>query len=144
MIKYYLTEAGTYRSEENQVIKTYFLEQVSLLYSLIHQFSGLTAADNLLSHLKQVTGQYKWQFAFNEQNIEIPEEYEGETLARYLSILLREARNFAGNMTNLKTLEHEIEILDNNLSADTLRYLDKYNLRSIAKPAPQGAEAAAS
>jgi hypothetical protein len=129
LVNYYLTQAGTYRSEENQVIKTYFLEQIRLLYSLIQQFSGVSAADKLMTYLNQVVGQNDWHFTFMGQEISIPEEYEGETLADRLSTLLQEAKNFAVNMINLRVVEQEMRILDNNLSMDNLRYVDKYGLR---------------
>ncbi len=136
LVNYYLTQAGTYRSEENQVIKTYFLEQIRLLYSLIQQFSGTPVADKLLVQLNQVANRNDWQFTFTGQEIGIPAEYEGQTLAERLSTLLQEAKNFAADMINFKIVAQEMRILDNNLSADNLRYIDKYNLRSIANPAP--------
>jgi len=132
LVNYYLTEAGTYQNEENQVIKTYFLEQIRLLYSLIQQFSGVSVADKLMAYLNQVVGQKDWHFTFTGQEISIPEEYEGETLAKRVSTLLQEAKTFAGNMTDLKVVEREMRILDNNLSVDNLRYLDKYDLRGAA------------
>jgi hypothetical protein len=130
LVNYYLTQAGTYRSEENQVIKAYFFEQIRLLYSLIQQFSGVLVADKLMMYLNQVVSQKDWHFTFTGQEISIPEEYEGETLATGLSTLLQEAKTFAGNMTNLKVVEQEMKILDNNLSVDNLRSVDKYGLRS--------------
>ena len=135
LIDHYLTKAGTYRSEENQVIKSYFLEQVGLLYSLIQQYSGAKAADKLFEHLAQVASENHLQFTFTGRDIGVPEEYEGQTLADQLSILLQKARSFAANMTNLKVVEREVGLLDKNLSPDNLQYIDKYSLRSIAKPA---------
>lgn len=130
LVNYYLTQAGTYRSEENQVIKAYFFEQIRLLYSLIQQFSGVLVADKLMLYLNQVVSQKDWHFTFTGEEISIPEEYEGETLATRLSTLLQEAKTFAGNMTNLKVVEQEMKILDNNLSVDNLQFVDKYGLRS--------------
>jgi hypothetical protein len=135
LINYYLTKAGTYRSEENQVIKTYFLEQVGLLYSLIQQFSGVKTADRLWEHLGRVASQNNWQFTFSGQDIGIPQEYEGQTLAGHFAALLQEAKRFAVDMTNLRVVERELGILDNSLSADNLRYIDKFGLRSAVKPA---------
>ena len=132
LVNYYLTQAGTYRSEENQVIKAYFLEQIRLLYSLIQQFSGTPVADKLLAHLNQVANRNEWHFTFTDQEIGIPNEYEGQTLAERLSILLQEAKSFAVNMINLNVVVQEMRLLDNNLSVDNLRYIDKYKLRSIA------------
>jgi hypothetical protein len=131
LINYYLTQAGTYQNEENQVLKAYFLEQIRLLYSLIQQFGGASVADKLLIHLNQVVGQKDWHFTFMGREIGIPEEYEGETLADRLSILLQEAKTFAVNVINLRVVEQEMRILDNNLSTDNQRYIDKYGLRSV-------------
>jgi hypothetical protein len=131
LVNYYLTQAGTYQNEENQVLKAYFLEQIRLLYSLIQQFSGVSVAHKLMIHLNQVVGQKDWHFTFTGQEIGIPEEYEGETLAERLSVLLQEAKNFAVNIINLRIVEQEMRILDNNLSTDNLRYIDKYRLRSV-------------
>jgi len=136
LVNYYLTQAGTYRSEENQVIKTYFLEQISLLYSLIQQFSGTPVADKLLVYLNQVASRNEWQFTFTGQVIGIPNEYEGQTLAERVSVLLQEAKTFATDMINLRVVAQEMKLLDNGLSADNLRYIDKYNLRSTANPVP--------
>lgn len=136
LVNYYLTQAGTYRSEENQVIKTYFLEQIRLLYSLIQQFSGTPVADKLLAYLNQVSDRNDWQFSFAGQEIGIPAEYEGQTLAERLSILLQEAKKFAVDMISLKIVAQEMRLLDNGLSADNLHYIDKYNLRSTANPVP--------
>jgi hypothetical protein len=135
LIDYYLTRAGTYRNEENQVIKTYFLEQISLFYSLLQQFDGVKAADRLLEHLGQVASRNDWQFTVAGRNIGIPQEYEGQTLADHLSSLLQEAKSFAVNLINRQVVERELRILDNNLSPDNLRYIDKYDLRRIAVPA---------
>jgi hypothetical protein len=110
-------------------MKEYFLAQVRLLYSLIQQFSGISVAEKLLTYLNQVTTQNGWHFTFTEQQIGIPEEYEGELLAGCLSRLLAEAKSFAVNMINLKVVEQEMKLLDNNLSSDNLRSIDKYNLR---------------
>jgi hypothetical protein len=134
LVNYYLTQAGTYRSEENQVIKAYFLEQVRLLYSLVQQFSGTPVADKLLIYLNQVSSGNDWQFTFASQEIGIPAEYEGQTLAERMSVLLQEAKKYAGDMINLQIVVQEMKLLDNSLSADNLRYIDKYNLRSKAKP----------
>lgn len=132
LVNHYLTQAGTYRTEENQVIKTYFLTQLRLLHSLVKQFSGTSVADKLLIHLNAVASENNWQFSFTDQEISIPEEYEGQTLAERLAFLLREARSFAVNAINLRIVVHEMRSLDNTLSADNLRYIDKYNLRSTA------------
>ncbi len=131
LVNYYLTQAGTYRSEENQVIKTYFLEQIRLLYSLIQQFSGRPVAEKLLAHLNQVANENDWHFTFTDQEIGIPNEYEGQTLAERISILLQEAKDFAVKMMNLEIVVQEMRLLENNLSADNLRYIDKYKLRNI-------------
>ncbi len=131
LVNYYLTQAGTYRSEENQVIKTYFLEQIRLLYSLIQQFSGRPVAEKLLTHLNQVANENDWHFTFTDQEIGIPNEYEGQTLAERISILLQEAKDFAVKMMNLEIVVQEMRLLENNLSADNLRYIDKYKLRNI-------------
>ena len=98
---------------------------------LIQQFSGISVADKLLTYLNQVTAQNGWHFTFTEQEIGIPEEYEGELLAGHLSRLLQEAKSFAVNMINLKVVEQEMKLLDNNLSSENLRYVDKYNLRTV-------------
>ena len=129
LVNYYLTQTGTYRYEENQVIKAYFLQQIRLLYSLVQQFNGVSVAEKLLTSLSHVAGQNQWHFTFTDQEIGIPEEYEGEVLADRLCILLQEARSFAVNMINLNVVRQELRILDNNISPDNLRYLDKYNLR---------------
>ncbi|HEU0296890.1 MAG TPA: hypothetical protein VFR47_29400, partial [Anaerolineales bacterium] len=71
LINYYLTQAGTYQNEENQVLKAYFLEQIRLLYSLIQQFSGVSVAHKLMIHLNQVVGQKDWHFTFTGQEIGI-------------------------------------------------------------------------
>jgi hypothetical protein len=132
LVNYYLTQAGTYRTEENQVIKTYFLEQLRLLHSLVQQFCGTPVADKLLVHLNQVANQNNWQFSFTDQEISIPKEYEGQTLAERLAVLLREAKSFAVNMINLPIVAHEMKSLDNTVGTDSLRYIDKYNLRNTA------------
>lgn len=141
LVHYYLTQAGTYRSEENQVIKKFFLERIRLLYSLIQQFSGLSMADRLLLHLDQIAERNNWQFTFTSHEIGIPDEYEGEVLAAQVSTLLRAAKNYAVNMVNLKVVEQELKVLDHSLSRDELRFIDKYSLRSavLAEPVPSGA-----
>jgi hypothetical protein len=136
LINYYLTKTGTYRSEENQVIKTYFLEQISLLYSLVQQFSGSGVGERLLQHLNKVAHDNRWEFSFGADKIGIPQEYEGQTLASRLSGLLSEAKTFAGDMISLQIVEHEMRVLDNNLSADMLVYIDKYRLRRAAPSGP--------
>ncbi len=133
LIDYYLTKAGTHSFEENQAIKAYFLEHINSFYSLVRQFSGEKVALKLLERLNQSAMQNKWRFSFSEQHISMPEEYEGQVLANYLSALLSEARNFAIDATNLKVVEQEIKILDANLSPEVLQYIDQYDLRGNRK-----------
>ena len=128
----FLNKTGDYRSEENQTIKRYFLDQLQLLYSLIQQFSGALIADRLFEHLTSISMEKRWQFTFGRQQIGIPEEYEGANLADRLSILLKAARDYAGEATNLKMVEQEMRLLDRNLSGDSLKHIDKHNLRSVA------------
>ena len=131
LVNFYLTKTGTYQYDESQVIKAYFLEQIRLMYSLVEQFNGLSVAEKLLITLNQTATQNEWHFTFTDQQIGIPEEYEGEILADRLCILLKEARRFAVNMINASVVENEIRILDNNISPENLRYLDKYKLRGV-------------
>jgi hypothetical protein len=126
---YYLSRAGTYDREENQVIKAYFLEQVNMLYSLVRQFSGVKVAEKLLVRLGELAGRNNWPIAISGQHISIPEEYEGQALVDLFSALLREAKSFASSMTDLKVVEQELKFLDQNLDAQALKYVDKYELR---------------
>jgi hypothetical protein len=135
LVEHYLAKAGTRQTEENQVLKTYFLEQINLLYSLVQQFGGGTIADTLLMHLQKVTNQNNWHFSYDGNNIIIPEEYEGQAMAELFSGLLLEAKNFAINRTSMKLVEQEMMNLDNSLGPDSLRYIDKYNLRSLGQSA---------
>ncbi len=135
LVEHYLKKAGSSQIEENQVIKTYFIEQINLLYSLAQQFNGTKMADNLLMHLQQVTQKNSWQFSYDGHDITIPEEYKGRELAHLLSALLQEAKNFAANTISPKLVEQEMANLDKNLGMDTLRYVDEYNLRSLMQGA---------
>ena len=103
---------------------------------MIQQLSGTPVADKLLVYLNQVASRNEWQFTFTGQVIGIPNEYEGQTLAERVSVLLQEAKTFAADMINLRVVAQEMKLLDNGLSADNLRYIDKYNLRSTAHPVP--------
>ncbi len=132
LIDHYLNITGDYRSEENQMIKTYFRGQLGLLFSLIQQFSGSTIANSMLESLSRSSSQNQWQFTFKELNIGIPDEYEGEVLAQRLSTLLAEAKTYAGQATNLRMVEQEMKMLDRQLSPENLQYVDKYQLRSVA------------
>ena len=131
LVEYYLTKTGTQQIDENQVIKTYFLEQMKLLYSLALQFNGEKVADQLFNHMQQAAQQNHWNLIYNERAITIPEEFEGQMLANLLSAALGEARNFTANQINLKLVEQEMKNLDKSLGAETLSYVDKYNLRGL-------------
>ncbi len=132
LIENFLNKTGDYRSEENQTIKRYFLDQLQLLYSLIQQFSGGLIADRLFEHLSGISNTERWQFTFGKLQIGIPEEYDGASLADRLSTLLKAARDYAGEATNLKMVDQEMKLLDLNLSLESRNYIDKHNLRSIA------------
>jgi hypothetical protein len=138
LVEHYLTKAGTKQTEENQILKTYFLEQINLLYSLVQQFSGGKMADTLLMHLQQVARRNNWQFSYDGHNITIPEEYQGQVMAGLFAGLLLEAKNFVADRTSLKMVEQEMVNLDKSLGQDTLRYVDQYNLRSLGQPAARG------
>lgn len=135
LLENFLNKTGDYQSEENQTIKRYFLDQLQLLYSLIQQFSGALIADRLFEHLSGISDAKRWQFTFGKLQIGIPEEYEGVTLADRLSTLLNAARDYAGEATNLKMIEQEMRLLDRNLSPESLKHIDKHNLRSVAMTA---------
>jgi len=138
LVEHYLTKAGTKQIEENQILKTYFLEQINLLYSLVQQFSGGKMADTLLMHLQQVARRNNWQFSYDGHNITIPEEYQGQVMAGLFAGLLLEAKNFVADRTSLKMVEQEMVNLDKSLGQDTLRYVDQYNLRSLERLAARG------
>jgi len=134
LIEYYLSKAGANRIEEDQVIKSYFIEQINLLHSLVEQFSGGKMAKNLLAHLQQAASRNNWYFSLDGQDITIPKEFEGQVLGNFLFALLQEAKKFAVDMTSLKLVEQEMASLDRNMGPEALRDLDKYNLRSLIIP----------
>jgi hypothetical protein len=128
----FLNRTGDYRSDENETIKRYFLDRLQLLYSLIQQFSGALIADRLFEHLGSISNEKRWQFTFGRLQIAIPEEYEGATLADRVSTLLKAARDYAGEATNLKMVDQEMRLLDRNQSLESAKHIDKHNLRSAA------------
>lgn len=129
LINYYLTRTGGV-TEETRVLRSYFQEQINLLYSLTRQFAGASAASKLLDHLNEVSNQNHWHFAFSGKDIAVPEEYIGQTLADRLAALLQEAKKFAGDMTDIRLVEREMSLLDGSLNADDLHYIENYNLRA--------------
>jgi hypothetical protein len=138
LINYYLDKSGTDHREENQALRSYFLEQISLLLSLVRQFSGTGASRELLTELNRLAADHQWHFDFSEKDISVSGEYEGDTLAGHISTLLGEARNFAGKLTSLGLVEREMSIVVDHLSTDNLRYLGRYALPGIARLAPEG------
>ena len=52
-------------------------------------------------------------------------------MADLFSGLLRQSKNYAAHRVGLKLVEQEMASLDNNLGQESLRYIDKYNLRSL-------------
>ncbi|HUI90251.1 MAG TPA: hypothetical protein VLX61_16145 [Anaerolineales bacterium] len=130
LIDYYLTRTGERQAEEKQAVQTYFLEEMNLLYSLVQQFGGENAADKLLAHLQQIANQNQWNLSFHEHEISIPEEFSGRFLGNLLAAMLRQAEDFASNRINLRLVKQEINDLARRFDKDTLRDIDKYDLRS--------------
>lgn len=126
---HYLSQIQATTTDENRAIKEYFLEQMNLLYSLIRQISGTRAAADLLAHLSQVALQRHWAYSCRDHKITIPDEVEGQTLANLLREILRESRNFAADMTDGRMVEQEILSLDSSVKPETLRFIDRYDLR---------------
>lgn len=135
LIDYYLGKSGTSRIEENQALRGYFIEQINLLYSLVEQFSGTRAADNLLDMLCQLAAKNHWPFYCVGRSMVIPEEFEGGSLAEFLQALLRGAAGYAADMTDRRMVEQEMKGLDKSLAAETLGFIDKYRLREATAPA---------
>ncbi len=135
LIDYYLNKAGTSRVDEKQALRAYFLEQMNLLYSIVEQFSGAKAAENLLLHLHRMARENLWQFSYVGKDIAIPEEFEGQALADLLLALLRAAKRYTANVTELRMVEQEMMSLDKNLGPETRSFIDKYNFHGALQTA---------
>jgi hypothetical protein len=131
LVEYYLSKAGTSAREEKDVIKTYFLTQIRLLYSIIAQFSGTKIADGLAGHLNQIAKDKGWQVVVEGQEIMIPDEYDVHILGEVLSSLLKEARLYAARASSAGIVDEEIRRLDQDVKPDALRYIDKSGLRQL-------------
>jgi hypothetical protein len=130
LVEYFLEKAGIGISEDTQVLKYYFLEQIRLLYSLTYEFHGQHSADSLLDFIAQKAQENGWKIHIDEQRIFIPEEYEGQVLVASLSKLLGEARSFIAYSVSLSLVDQEMSKFDQSLSDDILKIVDRYGLRT--------------
>ncbi len=131
LIDYYMTRAGTRVSEEKEVIQDYYIEQIKLLHSIVRQFNGATIADGLLNHLNELAKNKGWRVTYAGQEIKIPEEYDGLTLAEALSTLLKAGKRYAVEAASAGIVDEEMRRFDQNVKPDALRSIDKYGLRQL-------------
>ena len=130
MLKFVLEKTGVQIQQEMQIMKSYFLEIIKLLYALVKQYSGEKVANNLLLHLDKLAQQNSWDIRFSESEIYLTVDFTGQALADCLSKLLVEAKQYASNMTSEQILANEIEVLDKSLSTDALNVITRHQLRS--------------
>ncbi len=76
-----------------------------------------------------------WQFSYVGKDIAIPEEFEGQALADLLLALLRAAKRYTANVTELRMVEQEMMSLDKNLGPETRSFIDKYNFHGALQTA---------
>lgn len=129
MARFVLEKTGVQVQQDMQILRSYFLEKIRLIYALVNQYSGEKVADNMLQHLSDTARLKSWDVHITNDEVVIPDEFTGQALADCLSKLLLEARQYASNMTSNQTLNNEIDTLDQSLSKDAFTVVTKYKLR---------------
>ena len=130
LIDHYLTLAGTQTKEEKEILQDYYLELIRLFYSIVRQFSGHKVADGLTEHLDQIAEKKGWQVTHVGQEIKISQEYDARTMAEAMSVLLQEGRHYAVDASSAEIVDEEIRIVDQSITPDAIRSLNKFELRT--------------
>lgn len=134
LIESFLRRAGTDTTQDARALKAYFLEQISLIYSLVYEFNGQYVANSLLGFLAQKASDKGWEIQVQGHEISIPAEYEGQTLSASLSQLLQAGRSYGANVVSLALIDQEMGRVDSELRPEILQVIDRYGLRIRNQP----------
>ena len=112
-----------------KVLRSYFLEQIRVLHSLVFERNGANIASIFLQRLERKAEENKWQISINDEGIAIPDEYQGEVLIKYLSTLLKEAKSYATDVVGSSIVEREMERFDKELEQNALQIMGRAGVK---------------
>ena len=134
LVESFLKTAGISANQEAQALKTYFLEQIRLIYSIVYEFNGQYVANGLLNFIAQKANEQGWNIQVDGHEISIPAEYDGQALSASLSKLLKAGRMYGANAVSLSFIDEEMAKIDRELKHDVLQIIDRSGVRIKNQP----------
>ena len=80
--------------------------------------------------MDQIAEKKGWQVTHVGQEIKISQEYDARTMADAMLVLLQEGRRYAVDASSAEIVDEEIRIVDQSITPDAIRSLNKFELRT--------------
>ncbi len=130
--RYVLAESGAEVKERDQALRSYFLETMRLLFSVLYQFGGDGQKDEIIAGINQMIKLKNAQIEVSEDNIAISEDYEGEELSRILSDLLENARSRIAKVVGAQVVQEKLDEFEQQVGPSLPSTLDRDRLKQAA------------
>lgn len=130
--RYVLAESGAEVKERDQALRSYFLETMRLLFSVLYQFGGDGQKDEIIAGINQMIKLKNAQIEVSEDNITISEDYEGEELSRILSDLLENARSRIAKVVGAQVVQEKLDEFEQQVGPSLPSTLDRDRLKRAA------------
>ena len=129
LVESFLKKINSRIDNDVKVLRSYFLEQIRVLHSLVFERNGADIASIFLQRLERKAEENKWRISINNEGIAIPDEYQGEILIKYLSTLLKEAKSYATDVVGLSIVQREMERFDKDLEQNALQIMSRTGVK---------------
>jgi hypothetical protein len=127
-----LSESSTQLKEGDQALRTYFLETLRMLFSVLSQFGGEQHRDEIVSELNHNIQQKNLDAEIRDQVITISEDYEGEELSGILSELLQQAQSLVSKFVGEQAVQEKMEEFEQQMMRALPSSLDRNRLKMPA------------
>lgn len=129
IVRHVLSTASAQLKEEDQALRTYFIETMRLLFSVLFQFGGEQHKDEIIADLNHSLQQKNLDAEIRDQVITISEDYEGEELSGILSELLQQAQSLISKFVGEQVVQEKMNEFEEEMSRSLPGSLDRNRLK---------------
>ena len=132
IIRHVLSVAGNQTKEKDHALRTYFVEALRVLFSVLSQFGGEQHKGEIIGALNHSLRQKNLDAEIRDQIVTISEDYEGEDLSAILSELLQQARSLVSQYVGEQVVQEKMDEFEEERKRSLPDNLEEARLKTTA------------
>ena len=115
------------RDHIRKLLLDYHLAYLRQLYNLTYGTGGAQLSLTFMEHLRRIDREHQWNLRFHPESLLENDDYQLNVLREALPSLLDEAKRFVSKLTDLTTVEAEIQSVSSQFSDAVHKNIEFYN-----------------